>query len=748
MIRKICIICLVCSVGLLSLFAQTTERVYLQTDKQLYMSGELLWLKMYTTDASGKLMSLSKIGYVELVRDSIPEVQIKVDIPDGVGTGWMELPAMLPTGYYRIIAYTRYMRNESENVFFEKTIAIINPFHQNEILYSDETNTPFLFQPLEKDNPSIALSVNKTSYTKREKGTISIKNLPADNISIGVSIAGIDPALTVNPAIGGWKEQNATNKTPIVDRRYLPEYEGAIIDGVMVDLATGNPVADPLAIPMLSFPGKEIQLFAGQPFTDGAIAFYTQCTTGKQELTTTAIVSSDKKYRIDMLSPYALHTPVDVPLLKPDSAWLNYLQLRNLSVQVTHAYLSDSLSIIREMPSCTDFFPQTRYILDDYTRFPNMEEVFIEFISAAGIRRTGEGRRFSMLNDKTGLYSTNILVLLDNIPVVNHELMTTYNPLLVKTIDMHFGQYVFGGHAFDGIIAFYTYKNDYPGITFGESTQIFDYEGTQPYRYFYSPNYEATGVDSPMPDFRHTLLWEPLIQSAGQTELTIPFTTSDMPGSYVITIEGIGENGTIIQAKQTFDVEIPNEILYKASPVRETVAFIPPETGMTDTTSNKAATPVIDIPDTKPVVAAPVHEAVSDTVVATPVTISVPDTVTATPVPRQEPVAVPTTITPVMAVSSQTVTTSTDNNVLAKVKVEAGQRLTLIAEKYYGHKIFWVYIYEYNKAKIGSNPNRILPGMELLIPAKALYDIDANSADSIEKATSLQRNLVEGTNNK
>jgi hypothetical protein len=37
--------------------------------------------------------------------------------------------------------------------------------------------------------------------------------------------------------------------------------------------------------------------------------------------------------------------------------------------------------------------------------------------------------------------------------------------------------------------------------------------------------------------------------------LTIPFTTSDIPGSYVITVEGIGKNGTVIQAKQTFEVK-------------------------------------------------------------------------------------------------------------------------------------------------------------------------------------------------
>ena len=183
-----------------------------------------------------------------------------------------------------------------------------------------------------------------------------------------------------------------------------------------------------------------------------------------------------------------------------------------------------------------------------------MEEVFVEFIAFARIRRTNEGNRFFMLNESS-ILSSNILVLLDNIPVANHDLMVKYNPFLVKTIDMYFGQYVFGSNRFDGIIAFYTYKNDYPGIKFGENTQIFNYEGAQPYRYFYAPNYDAKSVSSPIPDFRHTLLWEPSIQSNGQSELIIPFTTSDFPGSYVITTEGIGENGTIIQAKYTFNVE-------------------------------------------------------------------------------------------------------------------------------------------------------------------------------------------------
>ena len=36
------------------------ERIYVQTDKQVYLAGELLWLKLCVTDATGIPVSFSK----------------------------------------------------------------------------------------------------------------------------------------------------------------------------------------------------------------------------------------------------------------------------------------------------------------------------------------------------------------------------------------------------------------------------------------------------------------------------------------------------------------------------------------------------------------------------------------------------------------------------------------------------------------------------------------------------------------
>lgn len=68
-----------------------------------------------------------------------------------------------------------------------------------------------------------------------------------------------------------------------------------------------------------------------------------------------------------------------------------------------------------------------------------------------------------------------------------------------------------------------------------------------------------------------------------------------------------------------------------------------------------------------------------------------------------------------------------------KDTVKAGYLLVNMARKHYGNKDFWVYIYEENKAAIG-NPNRVRPGMVLVIPPAEKYSIDANSKSSLEAA--------------
>lgn len=68
--------------------------------------------------------------------------------------------------------------------------------------------------------------------------------------------------------------------------------------------------------------------------------------------------------------------------------------------------------------------------------------------------------------------------------------------------------------------------------------------------------------------------------------------------------------------------------------------------------------------------------------------------------------------------------------------IRSGVFLTTLARKYFGHKAFWVYIYEENKDVI-KNPNQVPIGTRLIIPSASKYDIDANNRTSVENAKAL-----------
>lgn len=80
---------------------------------------------------------------------------------------------------------------------------------------------------------------------------------------------------------------------------------------------------------------------------------------------------------------------------------------------------------------------------------------------------------------------------------------------------------------------------------------------------------------------------------------------------------------------------------------------------------------------------------------------------------------------------------------LGQVKIKHGDRLTVIALEYYGNKLFWVYIYQHNKAVI-KDPNNVPIGTVIEIPAPESYGIDAKSRESREKAAALQTEILAG----
>ena len=104
------------------------EKVYLHTDKPYYATGDTVWLKAYVVYANSTSPdTITRLVYVDLVAESGKTVrfhQLKMKL--GMAQGFVSLDS-LRAGAYRLRAYTNWMRNFSEVVFFQQTLQIFDP---------------------------------------------------------------------------------------------------------------------------------------------------------------------------------------------------------------------------------------------------------------------------------------------------------------------------------------------------------------------------------------------------------------------------------------------------------------------------------------------------------------------------------------------------------------------------------------------------------------------------------------------
>jgi hypothetical protein len=104
------------------------EKVYLHTDRSIYYAGDDIWLKAYLIEASDGLPSgLSNNLHVELISPASQIISNRIlRIDSGRGKGDFRLPEDAKTGRYLLRAYTNYMRNFGDHLFFIKEITVIN----------------------------------------------------------------------------------------------------------------------------------------------------------------------------------------------------------------------------------------------------------------------------------------------------------------------------------------------------------------------------------------------------------------------------------------------------------------------------------------------------------------------------------------------------------------------------------------------------------------------------------------------
>lgn len=169
-----------------SLRANSSEKIYLQTDKQIYGAGEKLWFKALNTDSiNKKLTNRNKILYADLVneKDSIVS-KILLNASTLETNGAFQLHDSLQQGYYWLRVY-----GEEQP---EKSIAISPVFVFNK---ASEANKNLLPSPVNRETVIKMNGISASVYPEGGaliSGTNSVVVLQfRDNESMPLATTGI-----------------------------------------------------------------------------------------------------------------------------------------------------------------------------------------------------------------------------------------------------------------------------------------------------------------------------------------------------------------------------------------------------------------------------------------------------------------------------------------------------------------------------------------------------------------------------
>jgi hypothetical protein len=188
--------------------------------------------------------------------------------------------------------------------------------------------------------------------------------------------------------------------------------------------------------------------------------------------------------------------------------------------------------------------PDKTYRLNDYQRFPTMEDVVREYVPEVTVMAREKRKSLHVLNrKKEELFEEDPLVLVDGIPILSTHRVTVMPAADVKTLDIVAQRYRLGPATFGGIVSLRTSNGRLGGLEPEPGAYAFDFEGLQAEREFYSPVFSTSTQSNRIPDFRNVLYWQPILTTTSKGGGEVSFFTSDETGLFIVVVQGLTDDG-------------------------------------------------------------------------------------------------------------------------------------------------------------------------------------------------------------
>ena len=514
------------------------ERVYISTDRDVYVAGDDMFVSAFCLNtAAGCRSDLSRVAYLEIISADGPVQTGKIALLNGRGGGMLKIQNTIPTGNYKIVAYTSQCFNEEGYDFEEgfRTISIINPFTTDRSGSGVEILDADAYASLS----SAALPAAGSLRAEMADGRLTLTNMSSEPVSLSVSLFNDDGIVSPNSSNPVTFREGATCGTDFSDIR-TPDYEGEIVRARVRGTEDFSTIAGNNAF--LSIPGRVSDMYSTKVTDRGEAVFYTRNIFGDEEAFI-EISSPGIDCHLDIDSPFRSVKATGLEAMPLSASLEQRILDRSVAMQVRKAAGADSLYERLDIPE-DPFLDADRieYILDDYTRFPLMEELFIEFIHQIRVLKSGKVRNLVVFvqdsHRPSALSNIPALVLLDGVPVLDHAKIFDYDPLLVEKVIIYPHYYNLGPWSYSGIINFVTYKRNMPSYSFGDNVRVVNWQGES----FPVAAYLPDGSKD-HPDLRQTILWHPLVDIGPGESRVLHYALPSYDGRFILEVEGFDAKG-------------------------------------------------------------------------------------------------------------------------------------------------------------------------------------------------------------
>jgi len=336
---------------------------------------------------------------------------------------------------------------------------------------------------------------------------------------------------------------------------FLPEIRGLTISGKVSDKNTHSPLINSPIYSSVLFDNPQVNIYNTR--SDGRFVLTMHEVTGLQDIYLCPAPESSGSPEIMVNQDFSATYPVLQPVaFAYDSTDADFLKELVFNARINSTYGTSVIAEKEKTKLSPVYFGNEKTViyLDDYISLKSMKEVFTEIIPVVKVRKSGNKHRLIVTDDHANFLPGSPLLMVDNMPVFDADLMLAIHPSQVEKIEVINKVYVLGDRAINGIIMIYTKTDNFGGITRPSQSVFAEFQALTTEKDFKMPVYaDEKTVKSPVPDFRNLVFWNPETVISG-LENSIHFYTPDNQGDFEIIFRGIKPDGTQVSGYGFFSV--------------------------------------------------------------------------------------------------------------------------------------------------------------------------------------------------